>query len=67
MRGKFLMKPQDCIETPLTAAFRAACAGPLERSREPLNPARSNSTIGESATGVRPADGQLSTLRKEGR
>jgi hypothetical protein len=36
-RGEFLMKTQDCVKTPLMAAFRAARIDRRKTSGEPIH------------------------------
>jgi hypothetical protein len=36
LRRKFLMKTEDCIQTPLMAAFRPARTGRRKQSGEPI-------------------------------
>jgi hypothetical protein len=65
-RRKLLMKTQDCVKTPLMAAFRAAR---IERRKLGANPSMMpsrNSTNGECILASL-GESQLSTLRKPGR
>jgi hypothetical protein len=66
-RGELLMKTQDCVKTPLMAAFWAAQTDRRKTSGQTHPPcASANSTNGECIL-ARLGESQLSTLRKPGR
>jgi hypothetical protein len=59
---KYLVKPRECIETPLTAAFRKAADAAPKRQPAAAQPAPGNWTKGLSSLRMARRDAQLSTL-----